>query len=383
MIDAFAAEAWSYLGIALVVISLRIYFKWSTVGWRKMTSDDALMVCAGLVYTAETTTAHVAVFYWLGLANNNITDEHRATLDPNSEEWRLRVNGSKTHVIGWFTYTAVMWLLKTCWILYYSHMVENLNTMKIRIKIGYVFLGSTYIASICMIFFKCWPLERQWQIYPNPGNNCQPGFSKLQVLFIMALNTATDLYLMAIPIPIIYKTRIEIKKKLLLLILFGGGFIVMIFGILRCVTLVTVGANSPSQSGQWSVRESFVAILVCNGPMVFPLFRRWLRKARGLGTHGSNSHDSYPLGANANRYHGQNSSRSNTLSRPRRPSHKFQHPLSIPNDTAWGSDDAIVVAEQGGKSVGEDQSSAASTSGLNSKMSKDGLDTGTKQSSGR
>lgn len=44
----------------------------------------------------------------------------------------------------------------------------------------------------------------------NPGtlatnlltDNCQPGFSKLQVSFVMVLNTITDLYLMAIPLPV-------------------------------------------------------------------------------------------------------------------------------------------------------------------------------------
>lgn len=59
-----------------------------------------------LCYTAETTAAYVIVVYWQGFANNNITPEGRATLSPDSEEWQLRVNGSKTHIIGWFTYTG-------------------------------------------------------------------------------------------------------------------------------------------------------------------------------------------------------------------------------------------------------------------------------------
>jgi hypothetical protein len=72
-------------------------------------------------YTCETTAAHY-VGVWLGLANNNITPEGRATLDPNSQEWRYRVNGSKTHIVGWFMYTALFWLLKCCWTVYYSRM---------------------------------------------------------------------------------------------------------------------------------------------------------------------------------------------------------------------------------------------------------------------
>lgn len=42
--------------------------------------------------------------------------------------------------------------------------------MKIRIRLGYVLIGATYLASICMILFKCWPLHKQWQIFPDPGS---------------------------------------------------------------------------------------------------------------------------------------------------------------------------------------------------------------------
>lgn len=77
----------------------------------------------------------------------------------------------------------------------------------------------------------------------------------------MALNTITDIFLMAIPLPvstlcwpcyyqvtdtnwqIIWKARLDTKRKISLMILFSGGWIVIIFGILRCVTLVTVRSH--------------------------------------------------------------------------------------------------------------------------------------------
>lgn len=31
----------------------------------------------------------------------------------------------------------------------------------------------------------------------------------------------------------------------------------------------------------------------------------------------------------------------------------FQHPLSIPNDTAWGSDEAIITVDQDGRKIVE------------------------------
>lgn len=76
----------------------------------------------------------------------------------------------------------------------------------------------------------------------------------------MAINTITDVFLMAIPLPvrtrkrshaymvdlrqqIIYRARLDLKRKVSLIVLFSGGWIVIIFGILRCVTLVSVSPH--------------------------------------------------------------------------------------------------------------------------------------------
>lgn len=73
-------------------------------------------------YTVETIAAHYVVAVWLGMANNNVLPEQRATLDPESWEWRFTVKGSKAHILGWFVYTGLFWTLKCCWTLYYTRM---------------------------------------------------------------------------------------------------------------------------------------------------------------------------------------------------------------------------------------------------------------------
>lgn len=92
---------------------------------------------------------------------------------------------------------------------------------------------------------------------------CQPAYSFLQVIFLMGCDTITDLYLMAIPIPvrlnlqvihcreflivrpqIIWNARLDIKRKVYLLILFSLGWGVIIFSIVRCILLVTVGQGT-------------------------------------------------------------------------------------------------------------------------------------------
>lgn len=46
--------------------------------------------------------------------------------------------------------------------------------MKIRIQIGYVLIGTTYVATLLSILFGCHPFHKNWQIYPDPGSETSP-----------------------------------------------------------------------------------------------------------------------------------------------------------------------------------------------------------------
>jgi hypothetical protein len=67
-----------------------------------------------------------------------------------------------------------------------------------------------------------------------------PAISFIQTIYVMVMNTVTDFYLMAIPIPIVWGSQLPWKKKVRLVIMFSGAFLEMTFGILRCVSILTV-----------------------------------------------------------------------------------------------------------------------------------------------
>jgi hypothetical protein len=77
-----------------------------------------------VVYGLETGAAYCVGAWWMGLANNAMTDAQRLELSqhPDSEEYRLRVGGSKTQVLGWSLYTTLLWLLKACMAVFYSRL---------------------------------------------------------------------------------------------------------------------------------------------------------------------------------------------------------------------------------------------------------------------
>ncbi|KAL8831735.1 MAG: hypothetical protein Q9170_005165 [Blastenia crenularia] len=271
MAENFVAEAFSLLAIALVVIVLRWISRLLTVGFSKLAADDYLMVVAGALYSAETTVAYYVGAKWKGLANSGITPEERAALDPQGEEYRLRVGGSKNQLVGWLTYTVLLWTLKTCMLVFYSRLTDGVNNMRLRIRVGAVLLIITFLATFLTILLGCQPIRGHWQVNPDPGND---------------LDIASH----------------DQEES---------------------------GINGPQQAGEWSIRESFVAVIVGNLPMLYTLVQR-------LQQHGSRSWNkssdkrSYPL----------NSYQSSKMAKKAK---KFHHPLSMPNDTAMDSDERIVI----------------------------------------
>jgi len=88
----------------------------------------------------------------------------------------------------------------------------------------------------------------------------------------------------------------------------------------------------------WACRETFVAIIVTNLPIIHPLLRQ-LVKTMGLGAllsrSGRSRSQSYPLQSNVGIEHQKTASRKT----------RSQHPLSINNETAWASDEHILPVD--------------------------------------
>lgn len=56
----------------------------------------------------------------------------------------------------------------------------------------------------------------------------------------LAFNVATDLYLLSIPLPMLWAAALKPLKKAGLMVLFGGGVLVIACATLRCVLIITV-----------------------------------------------------------------------------------------------------------------------------------------------
>jgi hypothetical protein len=75
---------------------------------------------------------------------------------------------------------------------------------------------------------------------------CQPTISRVYVILTVTLNIVTDIYLLSIPLPLLWTVNIGLKRKIPLMALFSGAAFVIIAGIIRAVTISGVSYATTS-----------------------------------------------------------------------------------------------------------------------------------------
>ncbi|RSL97027.1 hypothetical protein CEP52_011132 [Fusarium oligoseptatum] len=265
---AFNIEAFTLLALALLITALRTYVRISTVGWRNLWADDYLILLAAVVYSVETGLAYSVGNIAKGMANNSMTDAQRAALQPDDTEYQLRSPGGRR------TRSSCGFSRGQCAPFYYR-LTKDLEGYRTRILVGFALIIVTFVVVQLNLILSCHPFYRWWQIYPDPGVYCHPAISPNLVWTYLSFNVATDLYLIMIPMPMLWKAAMPWFQKVWLIALFSCGLFVTMAAILRVVLLVSDPVNGAQLAGSWAVRETFVAVLVTNLPMLFPQLKKW------------------------------------------------------------------------------------------------------------
>ncbi|KAI1737232.1 hypothetical protein F4680DRAFT_451047 [Xylaria scruposa] len=289
------AEPWALLSIGEAFVVLRLYARWRHVGLRNFQFDDYFMLAFALGFIADVTLAYAVGALFHGLTNSYMTDAQRATLSPDSVEYHNRQSGSKVQVAGWILYVFDLWAVKAAFAVFFSRLTSGLDRMRMRIYIAYGLLAVTYVFITLGLLLSCQPMHHFWQINPDPGPLCQPANSPFYVLSVLISDIVTDLYLVSIPLPVLFRAKIRLGKKLVLIALFCGSFVVIAAGIARGVAILTAGPEGAVSGSQWAIRETFVAAIVGNLPASQSLFRSWATKVRMLSSSHSTGGPSHRL----------------------------------------------------------------------------------------
>ncbi|KAI0161225.1 hypothetical protein GGR57DRAFT_351303 [Xylariaceae sp. FL1272] len=176
------------------------------------------------------------------------------------------------------SYIPAIILTKICIICFYLRIFAAVEKFMIicYITIAYCvcFLIATFLAQI----FGCSPISQAWTGWS--GQTQGTCFDTNAFWWAhSALNIATDLWIMAIPISQIRKLQMSLKRKVYLSLMFSVGIIITIISIIRFSGLITYSTTSnPTYNNvavtTFSVIECNLSIVCCCMPTLLALSRR-------------------------------------------------------------------------------------------------------------
>ncbi|KAF9697715.1 hypothetical protein EKO04_004516 [Ascochyta lentis] len=271
-----AVELWTLYSFGVFFTALRTYARVTAVGIRELRADDYLIWVAVLIYTAQSTLGYNVGTIAHGLANNGMTDVQRNALSHDELEYTMRVIGSKIQVAGWTTAACLLWTLKLCVSFFYLRLTNGLERYQKRIHIAMITIAVTFVAVVMTICLSCRPFHQYWQINPDPGNTCQPAISKPILWVSFVSNVSTDAFLLFLPIPMLWKSSLRLYKKVAATLVLSAGVLIVICATLKSIYVIVDPVNGGQLAAEWGTRETFVAVVTTNLPMIFPLFKTWL-----------------------------------------------------------------------------------------------------------
>ncbi|KAK7985138.1 hypothetical protein PG988_002760 [Apiospora saccharicola] len=298
-VHAAITEIWTLYGIGSCLIIARLFVRIKMVGFRGLQPDDFIVVWVFIVYTSVSTVGHVLILDAGGHHTSQLSPQDR--IDLPKSDYALYEYGTKLFLVGETLYMGVVWSLKLCMAFFYRRLVRGLWSEKLILPL-IAGIMATGTAGIITIYTTCVPTTKMWQILPDPGRSnilalCVPQ-NPWVMITILCLNLATDLCILSLPIPVLARMQTNAVRKVGLVFLFGLGAFTMIAAVLRIISIFVVSfcraTQQPTQNhatfkfanfktlqlkqesagALWSIREDFIAVVVTQAPMVYPLFGR-------------------------------------------------------------------------------------------------------------
>ncbi|GME23932.1 uncharacterized protein K452DRAFT_318259 [Neofusicoccum parvum] len=265
-------EMWTEYAIGMAFHFLRLFTRLKTVGFQEFQMDDYFAMAGMVLWTLQTTLCKLMTIYGY---NTGLTTE-TALLVPDSQLPSL-VLGSKIAFGVWITYICYVWSLKIVLLSLYRRVTMGLWQQKL-VTFMYGACAVTFTACIVTHFSICRPVHKNWQVRPYPGDNCAVHTPLYYVVSI--LNVTTDLGILVIPFPILFKARIPVGQKIVLGILFSSGIFVIVATILRAYYCIK-SIETLTIAFAWASRETCVATVAVCCPSIKPLFSRvrWFTSA--------------------------------------------------------------------------------------------------------
>ncbi|KAI1756185.1 hypothetical protein F4782DRAFT_526740 [Xylaria castorea] len=280
-------ESSVWYAITLLVVAARVGARKALLGsFRKFQTDDGLMILA----LATDTVLMVTINILRDKDSNLIDPAHPPTLTP--EGIAQRMFGSKLVLVVEQTQILTIWLVKACLLLMYSRLTFS-KAQKICVKLaaGYVAFGFVLME---ILYFAVWcrPFSQYWAV---PPRSIQCSAATNHLITNAVFNISSDLFIIAIPMPVFLQINIPTRKKVILCCVFALG----LFTIGAAVANKYYSFTEPygTKWTYWYIRESSTALIVANIPFLWTTLRYFFRLTSFSGSPTSKTDTPAGLGA--------------------------------------------------------------------------------------
>ncbi|KAF2207725.1 hypothetical protein CERZMDRAFT_50520 [Cercospora zeae-maydis SCOH1-5] len=248
------------------------------------------------------------------------------TIHPNNLTQLLKVSVSLATTQAQVYYFDEMMYVVALPIIKISMLLTYLRIFQAKhfrwMVFGALGLNGAYLITFLLItMLQCRPLNLAWlrwlKEYPGTCNNVNA-----QSWAAAALNIVLDVIVVGLPIPMLWKMDLNIRKKLLVILMFGVGFFVTIVSILRLRLLVKFGDSKNitrdyKEAGFWTIVELHTAIVCACMPGIRNLLRRAWPKLMGQTVASTGSSKTPSTGLSGRTAVGNDKSGSEVFLRPR------------------------------------------------------------------
>ncbi|KAJ5887454.1 hypothetical protein N7495_007495 [Penicillium taxi] len=262
-------ESWIEYSIGIVLFLVRLYARYKRLKFHYQI-EDYLMVIAVLWYTA-----FVVTNIKIAQVGGSSLYEPGQYESFSADEIKQRVLGSKIEFASENCNLCAVYCLKACMLLVYFRMTTNLK-QHLAVQCCAVYTSIGWLASVLTLFLNCHPLTAYW-VLPPPQRECATYFRYEVVQCVF--NISSDLAILAVILPLLFRTRMPWRNKLPLLVVFSMGILVIICAIIS--KYFTFHNIYDSSYQFWYLRESSIGLWVTNAPYVWSLIRSTFSILRG------------------------------------------------------------------------------------------------------
>ncbi|KAI8940167.1 hypothetical protein NX059_003874 [Plenodomus lindquistii] len=252
-------------GVCWIVVVIRLVSRRIHRGnWKRLQWDDYLILLAMATFTVL-----IAVMHEIVKTNSNLIPPGDDVSQYTATEIDNRVYGSKLVLGVEQMQILTIWLIKSCLLIMYNRMTIVLPQHKIVIVTS-IYVGVAFVV-MEILYFGVWcrPFNQYWAVPPN-SSQCSAATNHL--ITNAVFNISSDLIIISIPLPLLFKVRLPKKNKTILFVIFLIGAFTIVAAALNKYYSFTHPFGT--EWTIWYIRESYTAMLCANLPLTYPLIQR-------------------------------------------------------------------------------------------------------------